>query len=212
MSKNSTKSKLLEAAITVFGTQGYSGGSVRQIADLANTNIGAIKYHYSSKEQLWKDVVNHLFEKLSNFVMKDVKLWPQMSPRDRVVNSTRNYIYFCAAHPELNRIILSETINNGDRLNWLAENHVRQFFERSMAWMAIAQDNGVYPRDISVLNLVFIATAAAQNLFLMAPLLENSFGINVFENTQIEKHVNAVVRLLLNEADESDDPAGGDLH
>ena len=81
-----------------------------------------------------------------------------------------------------------------------------------MAWMAIAQDNGVYPRDISVLNLVFIATAAAQNLFLMAPLLENSFGINVFENTQIEKHVNAVVRLLLNEADESDDPAGGDLH
>jgi hypothetical protein len=64
-----------------------------------------------------------------------------------VVNSTRNYIHFCAAHPELNRIILSEIIQNGDRLHWLAENHVRQFFERAMAWMAIAQDNGVLDRS-----------------------------------------------------------------
>ena len=200
MEKNGTKSKLLKAAITVFGNQGYSGGSVRQIADLANTNIGAIKYHYSSKEQLWKSVVNYLFDKLSTSIMQDMKQWPSMSPRDRVVNSTRNYIYFCAKYPELNRIILSETIQNGDRLHWLAENHVRLFIERSIAWMARAQENGVYPKEISVLNLVFIATSAAQNLFLMAPFVEHAFGIDVFKNDQIEKHVDAVVKILLNEA------------
>ncbi len=208
MEKNATKSKLLKAAITVFGNQGYSGGSVRQIAELANTNIGAIKYHYSSKEQLWKSVVDYLFDKLSKYVMKDAKKWPSMSPRDRVVNSTRSYIYFCAKYPELNRIILSETIQNGDRLYWLAENHVRLFIERSIAWMAIAQENGVYPKGISVLNLVFIATSAAQNLFLMAPFVQHSFGIDVFEDEQIEKHVNAVVKLLLNEIEQTDDPTG----
>lgn len=200
MEKNGTKSKLLKAAITVFGNQGYSGGSVRQIAELANTNIGAIKYHYASKEQLWKSVVDYLFDQLSKSVMKDATLWPSMSPRDRVVNSTKNYIYFCAKYPELNRIILSETIQNGDRLNWLAENHFRMFIERSIAWMAIAQENGVYPREVSVLNLVFIATSAAQNLFLMAPFVEHAFGIDVFKNDQIEKHVDAVVKILLNEA------------
>ena len=199
MKDDSTKSKLLKAAISVFGNQGYSGGSVRQIAELANTNIGAIKYHYSSKEQLWKAVVDHLFNKLSEAIMHDSGLWPSMSPRDRVVNSTRNYIYFCAKYPELNRIILSETIQNGDRLHWLAENHMRFFIERSTAWMAIAQENGVYPKEISVLNLVFVAMSASQNLFLMAPFVEHAFGIDVFKNDQIEKHVNAVVTLLLND-------------
>ena len=199
MEGSGTKSKLLKAAISVFGSHGYSGGSVRQIADLANTNIGAIKYHYSSKENLWKSVVDYLFDKLSKAIMRDIELWPGMSPRERVVNSTRNYIYFCAQYPELNRIIMSETIQNGDRLHWLAENHVRLFLERSIAWMAIAQENGVYPREISVLNLVFIATSAAQNLFLMAPFVDHAFAIDVFKNDQIEKHVDAVVKLLLNE-------------
>ena len=199
MDDKDTKSKLLKAAISVFGTQGYSGGSVRQIAELANTNIGAIKYHYSSKEKLWQAVVTDLFEKLGGYIMKDAALWPSMSPRDRVVSSTRNYILFCAKYPELNRIILSETIQNGERMHWLAENHVRLFIERSMAWMAIAQENGVYPKEISVLNLVFIATSASQNLFLMAPFVEHAFGIDVFKDEQIEKHVDAVVKLLLNE-------------
>ena len=199
MKRDNTKSKLLQAAISVFGNQGYSGGSVRQIAEMANTNIGAIKYHYSSKEQLWKAVVDHLFNKMSEDIMQDFALWPSMSPRDRVVNSTRNYIHFCAKYPELNRIILSETMQNGDRLHWLAENHMRFFIERSTAWMAIAQENGVYPKEISVLNLVFVAMSAAQNLFLMAPFVEHAFGIDVFKNDQIEKHVDAVVKLLLDE-------------
>jgi hypothetical protein len=131
--------------------------------------------------------------------MKDAASWPSMTPRDRVVSSTRNYILFCAKHPELNRIILSETIQNGERMHWLAENHVRLFIERSMAWMAIAQENGVYPKEVSVLNLVFIATSASQNLFLMAPFVEHAFGIDVFKDEQIEKHIDAVVKLLLNE-------------
>lgn len=199
MKQDDTKTKLLKAAITVFGNHGYSGGSVRQIAELANTNIGAIKYHYSSKEQLWKEVVTHLFNEMGEYIMRDAPLWPSLSPRERVVNSTRNYIHFCAKYPELNRIVLSETIQNGSRMQWLAENHIRLFIERSTAWAAIAQENGVYPRDISVLNLVFIATPAAQNLFLMAPFIEHAFGIDVFSEEQIEKHVDAVVRLLLNE-------------
>ena len=199
MEDNKTKSKLLRAAITVFGNQGYSGGSVRQIAELADTNIGAIKYHYSSKEKLWQSVVTYLFEKLGSYVMKGADQWPAMSPRDRVVSSTRNYILFCAEYPELNRIILSETIQNGERLHWLAENHVRLFIERSMAWMTIAQENDVYPKDISTLNLFFIATSASQNLFLMAPFVDHAFGIDVFKSDQIEKHVDAVIKLLLNE-------------
>lgn len=203
MKEDSTKSNLLAAAISVFGTHGYSGGSVRQIAALANTNIGAIKYHYGSKENLWKDAVTYLFTSLGADIMKDMHRWPSMTARDRVANATRNYILFCAKHPELNRMILSETIQNGDRMHWLAENHFKYFIEQSAEWTKLAQDDGVYPKDIAVLNLVFISMSASQYLFMMAPFVEHAFDIDVFKNDQIEKHIDAVVRLLLNQ-DEAD--------
>jgi uncharacterized membrane protein len=53
--------------------------------------------------------------------------------------------------------------------------------------------------------LVFVATSASQNLFLMAPFVEHAFGIDVFQDDQIEKHVDAVVKLLLSDADNQDD-------
>jgi hypothetical protein len=33
----------------------------------------------------------------------------------------------------------------------------------------------------------------------MAPFVEHAFGVDVFKDEQIEKHIDAVVKLLLNE-------------
>jgi TetR/AcrR family transcriptional regulator len=199
MKLDNTRSNLLRAAIFVFGRHGYAGGSVRQIAERANSNIGAIKYHYGSKEKLWQAVVTHLFRELGEYIMRDASSWPGVSARERVVNATRNYIHFCAKRPELNRIILSEAIRNGSRMQWLAENHLKIFIERSAEWMALAQADGIYPKDVPVLNLVVIAMSVSQYLFLMAPFVENALGIDVFDSVQIENHVDAVVSLLLAE-------------
>lgn len=201
VSKQGTKAKLLKAAISVFGSHGFAGGSVRQIADVAGTNIGAIKYHYGSKEGLWQEAVTHLFEELGAFIMRDAHLWADMTPRERVTNSTRNYIRFCASYPELNRIVLSETIENSGRMHWLAENHVRTFIERSAQWMSLAQDSGIYPKEISVLNLVFIAMSVSQYVYLMAPFVEHALAIDVFDEAEIEKHTEAVIAFLLKEPD-----------
>jgi AcrR family transcriptional regulator len=197
MKEDTTKASLLAAAIRVFGLHGYAGGSVRQIAEVARTNIGAIKYHYGSKEKLWQAAVTDLFERMTASIMTDAATWPGMSARERVINATRNYVRFCAHYPELNRMILSESIENGDRMRWLAENHVRRFIDGSAEWMELAQQDEVYPRDISVLNLVFIAMSVSQYLYLMAPYVDHAFGIDVFDDAEIEKHVEAVVKILL---------------
>lgn len=192
-----TKSKLLKAAITVFSNHGYTGGSVRQIAQLAETNIAAIKYHYSSKEHLWRAVVSHLHEKLVNTVLQDEALWPDMTPKERVVNTTKLYVRFSACHPELHRIILFETIHRGERLKWLVDNHMSRFTDSSIAWMTLAQEEGVFPNDVSALHLHFITTAAAQMIFLMAPQIEHSYGIDVFEDSEVDQHIDAILKLFM---------------
>jgi AcrR family transcriptional regulator len=51
-----TRSAILEAAITLFITQGYHGTSMRQIANSANLALGSIYNHFSGKEEIFETV------------------------------------------------------------------------------------------------------------------------------------------------------------
>ena len=57
---NETRERLIEAAIDVFGRQGYEGATTRQIAKAADANLAAIVYHFGSKEALYLAVAEHL--------------------------------------------------------------------------------------------------------------------------------------------------------
>ena len=41
-----TRLALIRAALTLFGSKGFDGTSTRDIAALANANIGSIAYHF----------------------------------------------------------------------------------------------------------------------------------------------------------------------
>ena len=89
-----------------------------------------------------------------------------------------------------------EMIDGGKRLEWLAQYQLRQFMERSMAWASIGQQGGVFSKEIAPLNLVYATMGAVQTIFVMAPQVERSFGVDVFEEKQIDAHVNAILQLF----------------
>ena len=192
-----TKSKLLKAGITVFSNHGYSGGSIRQIAELADANIAAVTYHYGSKKQLWKEVFMHLQGRLVDAIFADQAKWRDMTPLERVTNTTHAYVRFCAKHPELHRITLFETIHGGEMHDWLNEQSLSLFSRKSLEWVTLAQQEGVYPQDVSGIHLHFITIHASNSIFLLAPHIKATFGIDVFEEQQIEKFADAMVPHLL---------------
>lgn len=49
--------RLLDAAETLFADFGFNGVSTRQLAEAANVNLGAIPYHFKTKENLFKEVI-----------------------------------------------------------------------------------------------------------------------------------------------------------
>ena len=51
-----TKTALLDAAERLFAMQGIEGASVRDITRAANANLGAINYHFGSKDRLALEV------------------------------------------------------------------------------------------------------------------------------------------------------------
>jgi AcrR family transcriptional regulator len=51
-----TRERLLATAERLFAERGYAATSVRQITDAAGANLGAVNYHFRSKENLYKEV------------------------------------------------------------------------------------------------------------------------------------------------------------
>ena len=192
-----TRSKLLEAAVVQFGKFGFAGTSVRKIADDAGVNHGSIKYHYSGKDELWRAAVAYLYSLLEKSVHQDEHDWKNMTPREQIINSVTNYIRFSAKHPELSRIVFFETMHESERLEWLTENYIRPYTSRAIARVALAQEQGVYPDDMSPMHQHYINIAAAKNIFLMAPEISRAFDVDVFDEDQIEQHIAAVLKVTM---------------
>ena len=52
-----TKQRLVETAARLFSERGYDGVSIRDIAKTSGCNLGAVTYHFGSKEALFGDVM-----------------------------------------------------------------------------------------------------------------------------------------------------------
>jgi len=60
-----TRARVLHAAEQCFADHGYNGVSLRQITRRAGVNLAAVNYHFSSKRELWLEVMRQRTELLS---------------------------------------------------------------------------------------------------------------------------------------------------
>lgn len=192
-----TRSKLLKAAVSVFSRNGFSGTTVRQIADLAGVNHGSIKYHYSSKTELWRASMTYLFQQMEAVMFENADQWENMGPRELIIEHISMYVRFNAANPELLRMVMFESIVRSERFEWLAENFLRPFTDRAVNRVDLAQKQGVYRDDIPALNLHYMNIAASRSMFFAAPELDERYGIDIFAEEEIQRHIDGLVKLFV---------------
>ncbi len=56
-SVKSPKDALLDAAETLYATEGFDGVSLRRLTQIAGVNLAAVNYHFGSKENLFAEVL-----------------------------------------------------------------------------------------------------------------------------------------------------------
>ena len=193
--KLETRQKILQAALDLFAEKGFEGASVRDIAARAGVIHGLIKYHFDSKDQLWKSAVDYLFERQAE-EMRAPPGYEDLSPSDKARDWIRRYVHYCARHPEHARIMVQESIRDSERLRWAVEKHIDPVH-------AIARENGrqrvadgVYP-DIPQHAIIYIISAAAQSPFMLSSEVALSEGIDVTDPKQIDAYADALIAFLL---------------
>ncbi len=107
-----TRYRLVAAGRHLFSTRGFHGASVRALTTEAGVNLGAVTYHFQSKEGLYEAVLDHCFGPVRERVAMAARL--PISPMEQVDLFVRGMYQHLWDNPELPRLIVQELVL-GDR-------------------------------------------------------------------------------------------------
>ena len=91
MASDDTRTALLDAAKQLVGERGYAGTSVRELAAAAGTNIGAVNYHFGSREKLLNQAVLEDFLEWADHIA-EVDVDPDAEPLAQLAARARQML------------------------------------------------------------------------------------------------------------------------
>jgi AcrR family transcriptional regulator len=88
MNTSETKTALLQAAKRLVLERGYAGASVRELAAASGTNLGAVNYHFGSREHLLNRAILEFFLEWGEQV-GDAEVDPAAGPLEQLAARAR---------------------------------------------------------------------------------------------------------------------------
>jgi TetR/AcrR family transcriptional regulator len=185
--------QLIDAATVEFARNGFAGASTRAIAVRAGAHQPQINYHFSSKEALWRAVVDDLFTQLSSFLEPEGTF---EDPVDEFRQWVLGLVLFSAERPELSRLIMHEAASYNDRMNWLVDTHVGPYLERRVRVWSSLKDRGL--TEAIVDEFAYFALIGAITIpFCLMPHVERVHGPVDYDRATLERHAEGLVRAFL---------------
>jgi len=100
------RERLVDAARELFARDGFDAASVRDITARAHANLGAITYHFGSKEALYHTVIERFATPLADRLAA-ISTEPG-PPLERLATAMWTFMDHIWTHPEMPRLILRE--------------------------------------------------------------------------------------------------------
>jgi TetR/AcrR family transcriptional regulator len=107
--------RILEAAMSVFAEEGYSGARVDEIAKRAGLNKAMIYYRIGDKLALYTEVIRSLFGEIGSAIKGNIP--PDASPEDKLKMYIRGLTSTIAEHPFLPGIMMRELASGGGNIS-----------------------------------------------------------------------------------------------
>jgi len=187
---------ILEAALQEFSAHGFDGTSTRAIAAKAGVHHALIKYHFQSKDLLWRAAVTFLFERQ----LAELAAFPPpdqfADKRDYAREMLRQRVYYWARHPEHARLMVQESCRDTERFRWMVDTFIKTVSEASEQFIRWLQNEELVPRA-STPALAYILVGAAQLFYTLAPEVQRVWGIDPANPEAIEAHADALIQLVL---------------
>ena len=176
---------MLEAAIEAFAANGFEGAGTRDIAAAAGVTQGLVTYYFETKEDLWRAAADHLFGDLVASLPDD---FGELIDGDETTReAVRAGVRLAARRPELFRFMFDVGRQDNERLRWLVDTHLREFFARF--------EQLTESRETAA-HLFYALNGASSLMFAAGAECMLLTGVDVTAPDTIERHADLLARLF----------------
>lgn len=192
-----TRARILSEARRQFAARGFDATNVRDIAEAAGSTHSMIRYHFGTKDQLWREAVRQMFETLHQATAAPEEEAEQPKA-ERLKAFITRYVRYCAQYPEHAWITIQETISGGERLDWMVENFVKTNHSDVLEFLDDLMAERILPQ-CDPISMIYSIAGMAQLPFVLTKESELSFGVNMLDEARIDIQVETVTKLLFRE-------------
>ena len=194
-----TRRAILDAAGQQFAAHGFSGTSLRDIAEAAGTTHGLIRHHFGSKDDLWRAVVDDF---VGQMVARHLPLIQRLEHDDPVVllkGLATNYMRLSAEMPEVSKLLVKDCSEPGPRLDHLLS-RIRPIHDLITPVFQQARASGrlqAHDPDSFFVFLVMIGSMP----FAMADFANAFSGDDIRSERGIDAHIERVLATLFGDTE-----------
>lgn len=179
---DSAPGKILAVARTLFAERGLAATSTRAIANHAGVNLALIHYHFGSKEQLYRRVVEQEVIDLHRLIGEFFS--PDAAPADILPNMPRVAMRLHRDHPHLMQVMLREMADGGPHLSAILD-EMGEYGPRGLRRVLLgligqAQQSGQVG-GYEPAHVVAILFSLGNGLSAFSPLLLELLGLDMNE-------------------------------
>jgi len=156
------------AALSAFARGGYDGASMPKIARMAKVAPPLIHYYFGSKENLWRETVEHSLGELRREASAIRNATRALAPLDRLRALLQAVTQFAAHWPDHFVMIIAEARSESGRFAWIQENYTGVLFDEIVALLRDARNGGSI-KDVDLEQLAFMLIGGILLYFTVRP-------------------------------------------
>jgi len=149
---NSTKEKILEAAIKVFAERGYHSTRVDDIADESKTSKGSIYFYFKSKQEIFLGLIEIFIDLLEKRVLKTMSNKGNHGP-EQLTQTLIEIVRVFKQYRSLAKIVLIQAVGLGE----IFEDQRRLFIDKFCGIVQMRLDQAVQDGSIEPINSSIVA-------------------------------------------------------
>ena len=158
-----TKERILLSAITEFGSKGYGGARIVQIAERANCNIRMIYHYFENKHILYLACLEHVYTDIRK-AEQDLQL-NSLEPLEAIQRLVEFTFDHMSNHPDFVRLAGAENTEGGQYIKEIpalanaADNLIEtidQILDKGKAKGTLRKDIDAFQLYISILSLSYL--------------------------------------------------------
>ena len=189
------KARILQHAKMMFADRGFSGASLRAIADSANVKFQLINYYFGSKEDLWFAVIDSLYETYARTftALEFSSLEPHHVSFKRHV---LQLVKFYAANPHNFRIIIRELLAESKIFRRVVSERAMMFTKVWLAYVARAQGAGI-AKELDPSHFLFMLQGCIMFRFFVPPVAVSLSGRPLDDDDVLSAYADSVSGLFI---------------